>query len=600
MRDSNLKNDYQGFRHLAVSNGAAYKECNDLTNEQTETLIMSMEDLVLVLDADRNFVKCFQPESPSLLMSPALFIGKNLAEIPFPQDVMELMQHAFDAAANTGIAQTINYCLTIDSRIRWFNSKISVVDKLNGFIVVARDVTEWMESLQQLEANERKYYLLADNTTDLVALYAPDGTIEYISPSVYRLLGHKPEDLLGADPSVYIHPEDLLYIQQNFLAESYTGDAFFSAEYRLLHANGHWVSFHTNRKPIRNEKGEIMHILACCRDITERVQFDEALKQSEVYYKMLADHILDLVGLHDVEGVFEYVSPSSLTVLGYSPDELIGRNAFDLIHPDEAASLFENNSNKAAEGRDTFIDEFRILHKHGHYVYFETTTKIIRNKDNEPVKFLSTSRDITEWKKAQHALKESEEKYRSLIESSDNIVIMVNANNQYLFVNNRAAAFIGVNPENIIGKKIGEVLYSGQEEGLIRNIQKVIAEERVIWSEYSVVIGGTQYWVRSSLHPIRNSEGKIYAVLLNAIDISNLKRTEALLAEQNKGLREIAFLQSHVLRSPLSNIKHLISLLDKKNLSEENKIILDLLQISADNLDDVVKQIVEKTYLSEK
>jgi PAS domain S-box-containing protein len=475
MRDGNLKSEYQDYLHTHESSHVIYNGYNDdLTGEQTEALIRSIDDLVFVLDAERNFVKCFQPESSNLLLSPALFLRKSLSAVPFPASVIKQMQQAFDAADETGTTQTIDYALLINEKVKWFSCKISKIEdgnKADGFIVVARD-------------------------------------------------------------------------------------------------------------------------------ITEKVQFDEALRKSEVHYKMLADHILDLVGLHDVGGVFEYVSPSSLTVLGYTPEELVGKNAFELIHPDESAHLFENNRNKAAEGRNTFIDEFRIMHKNGDYIHFETTTKIIRNNDNEPVKFLSTSRDITEWKKAQHALMESEEKYRGLVENSDNIIAMIDKDCRYLFVNSRASIFIGAKPEHIVGKKLGEILQSGQESILIENIQKVITEERTIRSEHSLFVGGKQYWVRASYHPIRNSKGEVYAALLNAIDISNLKRTESLLAEQNKGLKEIAFLQSHVLRSPLANIKHLISLLDKKSLSEENKILFELLQVSADNLDDAIKQIVEKTYLS--
>lgn len=472
-----MKKEYQDYLCANDSSHFIYNGCNDdLTAEQAEALIKSMDDIVFVLDAERNFVKCFQPESSNLLQSPALFLGKNLSAVPFPVNVMKQMEEAFDATDETGATHTIDYTLLINEKIKWFSAKISKIavdDKVDGFIVVVRD-------------------------------------------------------------------------------------------------------------------------------ITEKIQFNEALRKSEEHYKMLADHILDLVGLHGVDGVFEYVSPSSFTVLGYTSQELVGKNAFELIHPDESAHLFENNRNKAAEGRDTFIDEFRILHKQGHYVHFETTTKIIRDKENKPVKFLSTSRDITEWKKAQHALMESEEKYRGLVENSDNIIAMIGKDCRYLFVNSQASIFLGVKSENIIGKKLGEILQSGQEITLIENIQKVLAEERTVRSENSLFVAGKQYWVRTSYHPIRNTEGEIHAVLLNAIDISNLKRTESLLAEQNKGLKEIAFLQSHVLRSPLSNIKHLISLLDKKSLSEEHKIIFELLQVSADNLDDAIRQIVEKTYLTEK
>jgi len=587
----NLQNriNFNGFKNLPL--------------EKADVLLRSMDDLVFVLDANKNFTNCFQPASPDLAFSTELFIGKHLSAVPFPSEIVVLMNAALNDAESSGLSQMINYKLVIDEKEKWFNAKISLIkneDACNSFIVVVREITEWKENLLKLELSEKKYHLLADNTTDLVVLYNPDGTIFYISPSVYKLLGYHPESLSGIDPSPYIHPDDLAYIHEHFKPELFPNDTVFSGEYRLLHANGNWIYFSTNRKFLRDAHGEITHILACCRDITEKVQSEEALRKSETHHRMLADNILDLIGLHDLKGVFEYVSPSSLTVLGYTSEELVGINAFDLVHPDDSAKLFESNSNKAAQGIDTFMDEFRILHKNGHYIYFETTTKIIRDKDHRPLKFLSTSRDITEWKQAQCALKESEERYRSLVESSDNMIAMVDCNNNYLFVNSAAARMIGTTPENIIGKNLGEITNSESTQSFITNIQAAIKEERAVRKEETLFINGGEYWLRMSFTPIRNSEGKIYAVLINAIDITNLKNTESLLEEQNKGLREIAFLQSHIIRSPLANIKHLISLLNKETLSEENKIVINLLEVSAENLDNAVQQIVEKTYLDKK
>lgn len=445
---------------------------DDFIIKNTELVLQCMDDLVFIIDKNRVFRKCFQPESQNLFIPYSSFINKHLSEIPFPPELLQKIATAIDLAEKEDLPQTINYNLLINEECKWFNSKISNIPD-TGFIIVVRDVTEQRKSVDLLEANEKKYHLLADN-------------------------------------------------------------------------------------------------------------------------------ILDLVGLHDVNGIFEYASPSAFAVLGYRPEELIGKNAFDLIHPDESKPLFDKTSTLFLQGVDTFIEEFRILHKKGHYVYFETTAKIIRDNNNEAKKFLTTSRDITEWKQAQFALKESEEKYRSLVEGADNLIIMLDQNHRYLFVNPAAAKIVGTTPQNMVGKTIGEISKASSADFFKTNAQICIQEKRAFRVEHKIEINGTKYFLRISFNPIRNAERGVYAVLVNAIDITNLKNTEALLEQQNKDLKEIAFLQSHVLRSPLSNIKHLISLLDRQSLSEENKILFDLIKTSTDNLDDVVRQIVEKTYLPEK
>ena len=451
----------------------------------------------------------------------------------------------------------------------------------------------------ELRESREKYKLLADNMTDLVALYSPEGILEYISPSISRILGYDAESLIGGDPSPYIYPEDLSVMNKMLQKELDDGTDFFSAEYRLLHADGRWVHFSTNRKLIRNADGEVTHILANCRDITDKIRSEEAIKKSEAHYRMLADNILDLVALHNTNGEFEYVSPSALTVLGYRPEELMGINPFELINREDAANLLPKNRNKAKDGLDTFIDEFRILHKNGHWVYFETTTKIIRDSNNNPVKFLSTSRDITEWKLAQFALMESEEKYRSLIETSDALIAVLDKEGKFLFVNDIRAQFFGIDKNSVKGKTMFDFFDKEVAERFLEQFNTAITQNIKVTYESKVISKGNEYWLRATIQPMKDVKGQVYAGMVNSIDITANKESEKKLRNQNKELREIAFLQSHILRSPLSNIKHLISLVDKDSLSEENKMLVNLLQVSAENLDDVVKQIVEKTYLAD-
>ena len=570
-----------------------------ISAEAMAEILASMDDLVFLMDKQRNFKRCFQHQSTDLLLPPALFLGKNITEVSFPADVLALMQAAFDKAEAEGATQSIEYKLEHNKTGKWYNARISVMPN-TGFTVVVRDITKWKNLIFHFQENEKKYQLLAENTTDIVVLYNTDGRIAYISPAVDHLLGFTAESLTGINPAFLLHEDDKAYIEKHFKPELFPGDAKFVFEYRLRNADGKWLHFHTTRRFIRNENNEVVHVLACCRDITHRVKYDAALKKSEAHYKLLADNILDLVALHDVNGVFEYVSPSAHTVLGYGPAELAGNNAFDLIHPEDAAGLFEKNNLRVSQGIDSFKEEFRIRHKEGHYVYFQTTTRVIRDKDGNAHRFLSASRDITNWKQSQFALKESEEKYKGLVENVDNLIMMVDRDMNYLFANQMAANFLRMPAEAIAGKKMGSLLHSTTAADWLEKVQQVFIDKVPLRWETSIDVNGATYWLRTGFNPVRNSRGEIYAVLLNAVDITNIKRTENLLEEQNKGLKEIAFLQSHVVRSPLANIQHLISLLDKKQLTEENRIIVELLQVSANNLDNAVKHIVEKTYLPEQ
>lgn len=578
-----------------------FSSLKDAFGSQLETLVGSMDCCIFLLDEKRNYIQCFQSRLLQLI-PPDLLTGKNITAFPFSSTFLATILIHFDQAERTGKLQSFDHNLTVNKKSEWLNcsiAKIKSVDSFEGFILVIRETTALQESMQLLKTAKEKYELLAENATDLFVLYSPEGKIEYISPSVKQLLGYDPESMYNIDPSAYIHPDDLTYIQENFHAEYYVKDAFFSAEYRLRHANGDWVHFSTNRKPIRDSLGKVTHILACCSNITDRIVADAATKKSEAHYKLLADNILDLVALHNVDGVFEYVSPSSLNVLGYKPEELLGLNVFELIHPEEAEGLLSRNREKAHQGLDKFIDMFRILHKEGHWVYFETTTKIIKADERRSIKFLTTSRDITEWQLAKSALQESEEKYRSLIEASDALISVLDKNGICLFGNEIKAKFHGLTRNEIIGKSMYDLYGKDVADNFMEQFKVAINENVKMVYETPVLQYSNEFWLRVTIKPMANQQGEVYAALVNSIDITAIKQSQKRLRMQNEELRNIAFMQSHIVRSPLSNLKALLNLVHPENFSEENKHIFQLLNESADKLDNVIKEIVHKTYTSD-
>ncbi|ELR72454.1 hypothetical protein C900_01537 [Fulvivirga imtechensis AK7] len=159
--------------------------------------------------------------------------------------------------------------------------------------------------------------------------------------------------------------------------------------------------------------------------IISKAAADEALKESEERYRLLAENIQDLVCLHNPDGSYLWVSPSVYKILGYSPEELIGKKHFDLIHPDDTANRKEEYSNLFKTNIPGKVVRFsyRMRRKDGIYIYVETILQPVFKSD-ELIRVLSTSRDITEQKLAHDLLIESEAKYQSVVESIAEGVIL--------------------------------------------------------------------------------------------------------------------------------------------------------------------------------
>jgi PAS domain S-box-containing protein len=141
----------------------------------------------------------------------------------------------------------------------------------------------------------------------------------------------------------------------------------------------------------------------------ERIQI--TLAEREAQFRLLAENSSDIISRHDTQGIFLYVSPACYTIMGYQPEELIGKGVLPLVHPEDAENLLKLLS--TSEWDDpTLAVPYRARHKNGDYVWLETTAKVIYDTENKAVEIQATSRDITERKQAQVALQRAHQDLR--------------------------------------------------------------------------------------------------------------------------------------------------------------------------------------------
>jgi PAS domain S-box-containing protein len=166
--------------------------------------------------------------------------------------------------------------------------------------------------------------------------------------------------------------------------------------------------------------------------------------------------------------------------------------------------------------------------------------KFIVDENNNPVGILGVTSDITERKHAEKSLVDSEEKYRSLIESSDAAITMVDADGKFLFLNSIAAIPFGQNPASLVGRKVDEIIPEQAGE-IMANIHKVIGTNQGMILESESEIAGIRKWLRTSVQPVRDANGNPYAVLLYASDITRKKMSEELLKQSEQKYKALFF-----------------------------------------------------------
>jgi PAS domain S-box-containing protein len=148
--------------------------------------------------------------------------------------------------------------------------------------------------------------------------------------------------------------------------------------------------------PITDAQGTVTSVLGVSRDITDRKIAEEAQRASEERYRFIADNSLDIITRITPENICTYVSPAITPLLGYPVAGMVDKPVLSLVHPDDLGQLHRDMEAIVRNGLNQYISVFRIRHRDGHFLWFESTTRVIRDESTGSIReFLSIARDVT-------------------------------------------------------------------------------------------------------------------------------------------------------------------------------------------------------------
>ncbi len=190
----------------------------------------------------------------------------------------------------------------------------------------------------------------------------------------------------------------------------------YQEEFIQLRKDGTALDIQASVSLFKDENGIPIGTVAVNRDITERKKAEETLRLSEERYRLLAENITDIISRVTPDGIYKDVSPSSASVLGYAPEDMIGKLTSDFIHLDDRASTLQQHQ-IALDQRSEIPLTYRFRHRKGHYIWLEVARKFITSKDSDVVQeYVTSARDVTIRKRAEEALKNALEKEKELSE----------------------------------------------------------------------------------------------------------------------------------------------------------------------------------------
>ncbi|MBP0726108.1 PAS domain S-box protein [Bacillus sp. RG28] len=269
-----------------------------------------------------------------------------------------------------------------------------------GTSVIARDITDRKKAEEALRESDARYRVLVENTNDIISTYDVNMKKIFVSPSIELHLGYTLEEYLQADTFDFIHPDDVETIV-NLRQTISIHKKIVQIETRFKHKNGSWVYLETRCVPILSENGQIEKYLLVSRNITERIQSEEALRKSEEQYRFIAENTVDFISVINQNGDVSYSSPSHMKKLGTD------RIHFEKIHPDDSLFVCERFSYMLKE-KIPIICEYRYMLENDNWIYLESRGIPFFGIDSECRHFFNITRDITERKQNEDLLMKTE------------------------------------------------------------------------------------------------------------------------------------------------------------------------------------------------
>jgi PAS domain S-box-containing protein len=335
-----------------------------------------------------------------------------------------------------------------------------------GFQAVARDITGRRCAEEKLMVAQKRLQRLLSSSPAIIYSCRAEGDFAttYISENVFNSLGYEPHEFVENSSfwSDHIHPEDLSHMLD--AAHSLFEQGQSMCDYRFLHRDGSYRWIHDEQKLLRDADGKPLEIVGYGLDITERKEAEEAVRKGEEYINLfkLAN---DAIVIFEPEGeIVLDINDKACEIYGFAREDFIGRSIRDI-------------SKNASRGDE----QVKKLLVQGNYQEFET---VQFRADGSPINFLinasviqyqggqavlSINRDITERKRAEQALRESEERFRMFSEASSEGIV-IHDRDQILECNNTAALLCGYDPSEVLGMPLFKFASPGSRETIRKHI----------------------------------------------------------------------------------------------------------------------------------
>ena len=390
------------------------------------------------------------------------------------------------------------------------------------------------ETNEALRESEEKYRSLVEGTGAIIFSVNQRGRFTYVNEAGIKALGYSQEEILGRFYLSFVYSEDKRRVHKIFLKQLEEGIEAANVELRFVNKEGAvgWFIFLVN---LIKKNGEIIGLRGVAQDITERKRAEEALREINEKIRNIVEHSTNLFYSHTPEHVLTYMSPQTRDFLDCEPEEAMIRWT-EFVTDNPINEIGFNNTVKAIEtGEKQPPYELELIGKKGRIIWVEVNEAPII-KDGKTFAIVGALTDITKRKRAEEALRESEQRFRHTIENLGEGIIVGDLNEIIVLCNPAVEEIFGVPPGELLGKNL--VDFMSEDSGEIIRAQ---TEERIEGkrSKYEIEIvrpNGERRQVLITANPWKDENSNVIGAYGIFRDITERKKLEE---EREKLVKEL-------------------------------------------------------------
>jgi len=386
----------------------------------------AMTDIVLVINTHDHQIQEIEviPTSSSCLYENTTFIDQIIQRLlGDPTQTDSVWVETIQQAIATQQTLTLDYCLWLQGREVWFSASISPIAE-HSVVWVARDISDRKGMEAELRESEDCFRKAFNYAASGMALVALDGYFLKANRYLCEMVGYSEAELLAKNCPEITHPSDL-EAEREYSRKLLNGEIrYYHLEKRYIHKQGHSIWILLSVSLVRDSQGNPLYSLAQMQDITERKQIEEALQGNQRLLRAITQANPSILYIYDrINKQILYFNRKIQNLLGYTPEDVIQMEddvLATLMHPDDLPGILHHFQHlETAQADQVFDLEYRIKHKNGEWRWLSSRETVFTwNQEGKPEQILGTATDISDRKRAEAALRESEERWQLALQGN--------------------------------------------------------------------------------------------------------------------------------------------------------------------------------------